>query len=406
LSVNFQRRVWPNGPIALVLANPTTDVVAGRLFVVGGSRCDGERPGIGQLLAAVLTRGTTTANAREIADAVESLGAGLGTEVQPDYFLVRFKGVSADWPALLRLAGDLVQWPTFPATEVELERRLLLEAVQQRQTQPFAAAWDALRPHLYGAHPYGQPELGTAEAIAALSRAEVQDHYRRWFQPDRLIVALAGRLEPEAVWAQIDQQFGDWRGTAPPFPLPARRFRPADAWVDHGHPQNWVLWGWPAPAIAQADAIPFHLLSVGLGDGPSSRLFVELREKRGLAYDVAATFPWRAAGSHLLAYASTAPADTETTSTVLAQEIERWQTEPLPEWEWQMLQSKVLGQHALRCQTNGQWAQALGWREAMGLPLPWDRQFAQAIQEATPQDVQRVAQTYLRQGSRAIAGSR
>jgi predicted Zn-dependent peptidase len=392
--------------VALVLANPTTDVVAGRVFVVGGSRCDGVRSGIGQLLAAVLTRGTTTANAREIADAVESLGAGLGTEVQPDYFLVRFKGVSADWPALLGLVADLVRRPTFPETEVELERRLLLEAVHQRQQQPFAVAWDALRPRLYGEHPYGQPELGTAEAIAALTAADLQDHHRRWFQPDRLIVALAGRVEPEAVWAQIDQQFGDWGGMAPPLPSPPCLASPGEVWVEHSHPQNWVLWGWPAPAIAHVDAIPFHLVSVGLGDGPSSRLFVELREKRGLAYDVAAMFPWRAEASHLLAYASTAPADTDTTSAVLAQEIERWQAEPLPEWEWQMLQSKVLGQQALCCQTNGQWAQALGWREAMGLPLLWDRQFAQAIQAATPQDGQRVAQTYLRQGSRAIAGSR
>ncbi len=401
--MNGQRRVWPNGAIAGVLANPTTDVVAGRVFVVGGSRCDGERPGIGQLLAAALTRGTATANAREIADAVESLGAGLGTEVQPDYFLVRFKGVSADWPALLELAADLVRRPTFPETEVELERRLLLEAVHQRQHQPLAIAWDALRPHLYGHHPYGQPELGVAEAIAALSAADLQEHHRRWFQPDRLIVALAGRLEPEAVWEAIEQQFGDWEGTAPPLPSLPRGVTPGAVWVDHPHPQTWVLWGCPAPAIAHPDAVPFHLMSVGLGDGPSSRLFVELREKRGLAYDVAAMFPWRAEASHLLAYVRTAPADTETVYALLTEEIERWQAEPLPAGEWQMLQSKVLGQQALRCQTNGQWAQALGWREAMGLPLRWDRQFAQAIQAATPQDGQRVAQTYLRPGSWAIA---
>ncbi|MGQ9865808.1 MAG: M16 family metallopeptidase [Pseudanabaenaceae cyanobacterium] len=404
--MNLHRQVWPNGITVLVLVNSTMDIVAGRLFVVGGSRCDGDRPGIGQLLAAVLTRGSTTANAREIADTVESLGAGLGTEVQPDYFLVRFKGVSEDWPVLLRLAGDLVRWPTFPRTEVELERRLLLEAIHQRQTQSLAVAWDALRPHLYGAHPYGQPELGTPEAITALAAAELQAHHRRWFQPNRLIVVLVGRLEPEAVWAQIDQQLGDWQGTAPPIPTAPREHRSVAVWVEHEHPQNTVLWGWPAPAIGHADGIAFHLLSVGLGDGPSSRLFGELREKRGLAYDVAAMFPWRAESSHLLAYVSTAPADAETASAVLAEAIQRWQTEPLSEGEWQMLQSKVLGQQALRCQTNGQWAQFLGWREAMGLPLPWDRQFAQAVRQTTPQDLQRVAQTYLRQGSRAIAGSR
>ncbi|MFQ3679968.1 MAG: pitrilysin family protein, partial [Pseudanabaenaceae cyanobacterium] len=280
----IERRVWPNGVTALVLVNPAVDVVAGRLFVVGGSRCDGEWLGLGQLLAAVLTRGTTTVNAREIADTVESLGASLGTEVHPDYFLVRFKGVSEDWSALLRLAGDLVRRPTFPVTEVELERRLLLEALQQRQTQPFAVAWDALRPHLYGLHPYGQPELGTVATIAALSAAELRAHHRCWFQPDRLVVSLAGRLEPEAVWAEIEQQFGDWQGTGPPLPTASRRCVPDDVWVSHPHPQNWVLWGWPAPAIAHADAVPFHLLSLALGDGNSSRLFVELRERQGLAY--------------------------------------------------------------------------------------------------------------------------
>ncbi|NJK60090.1 MAG: insulinase family protein [Oscillatoriales cyanobacterium SM2_1_8] len=405
--MNIQRQVLANGAIVVVAANPTVDVVAGRLFAIGGRRCDGPWPGMGQLLAAGLTRGTVTANAREIADAVESLGAGLGTEADLDYFLLRFKCVGEDWPALLGLAADLLRRPTFPTGEVELERRLLLEALQQRPTRPLAAAWDALLPHCYGDHPYRHPELGTAQAIEGISGAQLRAHHRRWFQPDRLVIALAGRLTPEEGVARAAQSFGDWLGeTALAIPTGPRQHTPVDLWIDCPHPQNLVLWAWPAPAIAHPDAVPFHLLSLVLGDGTTSRLFVELRENRGLAYDVAALFPWRAETSHLLAYVSTAAADTATASAILCHEVARLQEEPLTAAEWQTVQGKCLGHHALRCQTNGQWAQALGWREAMGLPPHWEAQFVEAVRAATPADLQRVAQTYLTQGSRAIAGRR
>jgi zinc protease len=153
--------------------------------------------------------------------------------------------------------------------------------------------------------------------------------------------------------------------------------------------------GYLAPAMHDPDCIPLKLINSYLGNGMSSRLFVELREKRGLAYDVSAFYPTKLDTSHFAVYMGTAVSNTRVAVSGLRAEVERLCMKPLSAIELQSAKDRLLGQYALGKQTNGQLAQTYGWYELMGLELDFDRQFSEAIQKLSSERLQEVAEKYL-----------
>jgi predicted Zn-dependent peptidase len=139
------------------------------------------------------------------------------------------------------------------------------------------------------------------------------------------------------------------------------------------------------------------LISTYLGNGLSSRLFVELREKRGLAYDVSAFFPTRLDTAPFVTYMGTAPSNTEIAIDGLSSEVARLTKETLSESEIQGAKNKLLGQYALGKQTNSEIAQTYGWYESLGLGIEFDRTFQATIAPITAEQVQEVANRYLSQ---------
>jgi predicted Zn-dependent peptidase len=152
--------------------------------------------------------------------------------------------------------------------------------------------------------------------------------------------------------------------------------------------------GYLASAVQEADYAVLKLLNTYLGNGLSSRLFVELREKRGLAYDVSAFYPTRQSVSTFAVYMGTAPENTETALVGLRTEVERLCSVPLSAEELQTAKNKLLGQYALGKQTNAQLAQTYGWYETLGLGIEFDTRFQQDVASVTPEMAQAVAKRY------------
>ena len=387
MPLHCQRMILANGIVLLVAENPVADIIAARIFIRAGSlRETPEQAGLSHLVAAVLTKGTEQLSAREIAERVESVGASLGTDVAPDYFLLNLKTVSADFADILRLAGELLRSPTFPEQEVEMERRLMLQAIRSQQEQPFALALEQLRQGMYGTHPYAQSGPGTIAAMTQLERNDLQQYHQTYFRPDHLVISLAGRITPAAAIALVQQVFGDWQvpATLPPdLNLPSILPQPQQRVIVQPTQQSIVMLGYLAPAVQAADYAALKLLNTYLGNGLSSRLFVELREKRGLAYEVSAFYPTRLDTSHFVVYMGTAPENTAIAQSSLQAEINRLRDASLSVDELKAAQNKILGQYALGKQTNAQIAKILGWYETIGLGLEYDLQFQKDIAAVT-----------------------
>lgn len=392
------RTVLTNEIVVLSTFNPTVDIIAARLFLRAGSCCEPpDRVGLASLLAAVLTKGTDTLSSLEIAERVEYVGAGLGTDAANDYFLLSLKTVSADFVDVLILAAELLRQPSFPVSEVNLEKRLMIQAIASQQEQPFAIAFDQLRSAMYHDHPYAHSPLGKMETVAKLSREDLQQFHHAYFRPDNLVISISGRIEPDTAFALVERIFGDWQIPAQPLPkLVLQEVTSAPHVVKHQQEtqQSIVMLGYLAPAVQQSDYAIFKLLTTYLGNGMSSRLFVELREKKGLAYEVSAVYPTRAQTSFFTTYLGTAPTNTAIAIEGLQYEVDRLKTTKLVESEIESAKNKLLGQYALGKQTNAQLSQLLGWYETLGLSPDFDRYFQQQIASVTPAEIQSVAHRY------------
>ena len=397
----IHRTVLSNGITVLVIENPSADIIAARLFLRAGSRWEPqEKAGLAHLVAAVLTKGTENLSSLDIAERVESIGASLGTDAASDYFLLSMKTVSTDFAEILGLASELLRSPTFPESEVELEQRLTLQAIRSQQEQPFTVAIDKLRHAMYGDHPYAMSGLGTEESVSQLTRQDLQAYYQTHFRPDNLIISIAGRIAPGDAIALVQEVFGDWQAPDAPLPtlnLPEITPKPNRVLTPQDTQQSIVILGYLAPSITQGtmtDYAALKLLNTYLGNGLSSRLFVELREKRGLAYEVSAFYPTRLSTSQFVTYMGTAPENTTIALDGLQTEVDRLCAAPLSSEEIQTAKNKLLGQYALGKQTNSQLAQIFGWYETLGLGVEFDTTFQDAIAAIDAELAQEAASRY------------
>ncbi len=162
--------------------------------------------------------------------------------------------------------------------------------------------------------------------------------------------------------------------------------------------------GYLAAAVKSPDYAALKLLNTYLGNGLSSRLFVELREKRGLAYEVSAFYPTRLDASHFVAYMGTAPENTAIAIVSLRAEVDRLCQTILSPEELQAAKNKLLGQYALGKQTNAQIAQVLGWYEIIGLGIEFDDKFTDAVAAVTLEEAQAVACRYFSEPYLSVVG--
>ena len=402
------RTVLSNGIVLLVAENPVADIIAARIFIRAGSCNENpQQSGLAHLLSTVLTKGCDGLSSFQIAEHVESMGAGLSADSAADYFLVSLKTVTADFADILGLAGRIMRSPTFPEVEVELERRLALQDIRSQKEQPFTIAFDQLRQVMYQNHPYAMSVLGDETTMSNLTRADLVKYHQTYFRPDNIVISIAGRVTLEDAVTLVENIFGDWQ--APPESLPIVHF--PDIKVEPQHKlkvqqtqQSVIMLGYLGPSVRAPDYAALKLLSTYLGNGLSSRLFVELREKRGLAYEVSAFFPTRLHPASFVVYMGTAPENTSIALTGLRTEVDLLSSNQLEESALQAAKNKILGQYALGKQSNGQIAQVFGWYEILGLGIDFDFLFQELIAGVTVEDAIAAANQYLREPYLSLVG--
>lgn len=396
----IQRTTLDNGITLIVIENPTADIIAGRLFLKNaGTRVESlAQAGVSHLLSTVITKGTESLNAADIAEKVESIGAGLNAESANDYFTIALKTVSEDFSEMLQLVGELMRAPTLPENEIELEQALTLQTIFAQQEQPFNLAFNQLRAQMYPQHPYGISVLGTPETVSQLTRSQLETYHQTYFRPDQLVISLAGRITLEQGMQEVNKVFGDWKQPSTPQPnpaLPSLTPQPSQHSLSQDTQQTIIMLGYLTASIQDADYPILKLINTYLGNGLSSRLFVELREKQGLAYDVSAFYPTRLEPSQLVTYIGTAPDNVDIALQGLRQEVKRICEIELTTEELQASKNKLLGQYALGKQSNGQLAQLFGWYETLNRGIEFDDLFQKTITEVTSEQIQAVARKYL-----------
>lgn len=418
-----QKFTLANGLVLLITENPIADIVSARIFVGAGSLREGQdQAGLAYLVAATLTKGTVHSSSVAIAEQVESVGASLGVERAPDYFLLSLKSVSSDCLDLLSLVAELLQHPSFPKNEIALEKKLALQSILSQQEQPFTTALKGLRQSLYPqGHPYVQTGPGDSYVLEHLQSEDLHQYHQAFFRPDNVVISLSGNLTAHQSLQLCQRVFGDWQVPASALSSPIWLGKegndsqssvisepmtdPRISVTPQSTQQSIVMLGHLAPAVTEPDYAALKLLYTYLCNGLSSRLFVELREKQGLAYEVSGFYPTRLGLSHFVVYMGTAADNTAIALQKLQAEIDRLCQHPLTAEELDATKSKMLGQYILGKQSNAQLAHLMGWYEILGLGITYDQTFPQQIARMNSEAVHQAACQYLQLSHISLVGS-
>jgi len=268
---------------------PSVRSVAIGLWVGAGSRDeDDSQAGISHFLEHLLFKGTRSYSAVEIAEVFDTLGGELNASTARDYTVVYGRVLDEHLETALDVMTDMVFAPTL--SDLDSEREVVLEEIAMIEDTPQELVHDLFTETVFGDHPLGRPVLGSAEVIATVSRRAIAGYHRARYRAEKTVVAAAGSVEHDRL-VELVQRMSAKRGEAPargaaarpPFvapPPPSLRFARKDTEQYH------VCVG--APGLARSDRRRFtaSILDGILGGSASSRLFQEIREKRGLAYSV------------------------------------------------------------------------------------------------------------------------
>jgi zinc protease len=382
----------------LVREDPGVGVVAASLQVRAGSLFESEATaGITNFMHRVLVRGTEKRSALAIIEAAEELGGSLEASGEVESAELRGTAIARQWEPLLALLAEVVLEPTFPATEIERERRLVLGQLQTRADNPFPRAFDTALRDMYGAHPYAWPPLGRAESVREISRDALVAHYRTIYRPDRMVLAVSGNVRRAAVLAAAERLFRRLPSAAGVPTAPAMELTPRaePRIVERDARQAQVLVGFLAPPVLHADYAPVRVLAMVLGGGMSSRLFTELRDRRGLAYSVGVLATARTGPALFAPYLGTAPGNADAALAGMLAEVERIRAEAIGAQELARARAYLLGTLAMDRRTSARLAWHLAFYELIGAGWDWPQRFVRAVESVTVADVARVARQYL-----------
>ncbi|MGH3119396.1 MAG: M16 family metallopeptidase, partial [Gaiellales bacterium] len=285
----YQRTVLGNGLRVLTAAMPQTHSVSVSLYVGAGSRYEREsEAGVSHFVEHLLFKGTEKLpTAKDVAEAIDGVGGVLNGGTDREYTVYYIKVARPHMDLALDVLFELVRRPLMDPSEMEKERQVILEELAMVADSPPQLVDLLLDSLLWPENPLGRDVAGTPETVNGIDRAMVMGYLAQQYVPSNILVSVAGNIVHEEVVDAIAAALGDWKGGKPAAWLPAVSSNGTRCAVHYkATEQAHVSVAVPGLPLNHPDRHAISFLSVVLGEGMSSRLFIELREKRGLVYDV------------------------------------------------------------------------------------------------------------------------
>jgi predicted Zn-dependent peptidase len=396
------RTVLPGGLRVITESLPSVRSAAFGIWAGVGSRDeDTDHAGATHYLEHLLFKGTVRRTAMDISAAMDAVGGELNAFTAKEYTCYYARVLDADLPLAIDVLSDMVNSSLLEARDVDAERGVILEEIAMNEDDPSDTVHEAFAVQLFGDAPLGRPILGSVDSINSISRSRIAEHYAARYTPDNLVVAAAGNLEHEQVVELTRQAFGTIL-TGAAEPAPPRLSGPSGDPSGTGvrlvsrpiEQANLVL---GCASLARNDERRFALgvLNAALGGGMSSRLFQEVREKRGLAYSVYSFSSQHADTGLWGVYAGCLPAKADEVLAICREEIDKLIAGGLTDEELERGKGQLRGSIVLGLEDPSSRMSRLGKAEIVYPRLePVDEVLAR-VEAVTHDDVREVAAAIL-----------
>jgi len=367
---------------------PSVRSVALGFWIAAGSVIEHEeQAGISHLLEHMLFRGTERYESQEIDQIFDAMGAELNAGTDKESTSLYTRTLDRHLEKAFDVMADMVWRPRFG--ELEAEREVVLEEIAMYEDDPQDKVFDLLGGAVYDTHPLGRAVIGRAEVVAATTREQLSAFHAERYAPARIVISAAGSVDHDALVgmaAAADPGAGAAAGRPSPL-LPAPSFAPRVRFGRKDTEQYHLCLGGPGLARDDERRFTLRVLDTVLGGASSSRLFQEVRERRGLAYSVFSFANLHAHSGDIGLYVGTRPENLAEAVSVLADELERFASEPATAQELDRSRENAKGRMALSLESTGARMSRLGGSLLNDLPILSVEEIMQRIDAVTLQDM-------------------
>jgi predicted Zn-dependent peptidase len=401
--MSVRRTVLPSGLRIVTEEVPSVRSAAIGIWVNVGSR--DETPavaGASHFLEHLLFKGTTRRTALEISATIEAVGGEMNAFTSNEYTCFYARVIDTDLPMAIDVVSDLITSSIVSALDVDAERKVVLEEIAMRDDDPSDLVHDLYAETYYGDTTLGRPILGTIKSIKEMSRSSVFNYYKKKYLPQDLVVAVAGNIKHKRVVAMVEEalsrdNFLDVKGAPQIRPNTPVKTKPVHSvgLLTRKTEQAHMFYGMEGVARSDDRRFAMGVLASALGGGMSSRLFQEIREKRGLAYSVYAYAQQFAGSGQIGFYAGCNPTKAIEVVEIIREILADVAENGMSHEEIERAKGAVRGSLVLSQEDSGSRMSRIGKNEIVyGQVMGFD-DILKAISRVNPTDVREIASEYL-----------
>ena len=396
--MEYEKRVLPNGVRVLVSEMPEARSASLSVFVGAGSRLEDRRnAGTGHFLEHIVFKGTAKRpTAAEISQEIESKGGVVNAATDKEVTVFWSRVPARHWRVALDVVADLIHAPMLRPGDVEMEKRVVIEELRMYRDQPQDRVHTLIDELLYPRHPLGWEVAGREPVVNALDGDRLRAFMRTGYVPSKIVVGVAGKVNAGEVFEAVAELFGSSESRTPPKASPAPdagrvRMKLLGRRTEQAH----VCIGWRGVPQEHPDKYSLDMFNAILGEGMSSRLFLELREKRALAYDVHSYGTNYVDAGHHIIYAGVTPERISEVIDAALAEVARLRDEIVPADEIDRVRDFNKGRLELRMEDSRGVSNWLAGQELFLDRVRSVEEVCAIIDSISAEDVQRVARKYL-----------
>jgi len=399
-ALHVERTVLDNGLTLLVVERHNLPVVVVAVGIKAGTLIEPEgKTGLSNLVAKLLTEGTKKRTALEISEEMEFVGASLGSSGGDDYATVSLSILKKDLDLGFDILSDIIINPSFPKDEFKKKITRIKGSLKAREEDPNFVTSKEFKKVVFGAHPYGRLIEGTPETLDNITQKDLRDFHSTYYTPDNAIMSVVGDITMEEVKTSLLKYFSGWQGKGvkilPPHKPEALKEKKIIT-IDKDLTQANIILGHIGVSRDNPDYYALSVMNYILGGGGfASRLVQNVRDEKGLAYDIHSFFdPNKEAGTFQVGLQTKNESANVAIEEIL-KEIKRIRNTPVSDTELSDAKSFLIGSFPLRIETSRKIADFLVAMEYYGLGLDYINKYPTYINNITREDILRVAKNYL-----------
>ncbi len=394
------KEVLNNGVTVIFKETKGMGIIAGSIFIRGGSIEDPEgKKGLTNLTVGMLIKGSKNFSAFDISKVFEDSGGYIGTSTAEEYSTIEFALRTKDFSKALKVIKDILYNPTFPEDKLSLEKKNVIASIKAKKEEGFSYAYDALRKEAYKGTPYQYSPAGEIEDVENISREDLLKRWKELLEGKRFVVAIVGDIHFSDIEKELKEVFEKMDKGSFSYPKYTYNIKGESCkTLKREGAQSTILVAYNAPVASEKEYFAMKVLNGIIGSGFTSRLFQELREKRGLAYAVGSFFPTRINMGRLIAYIGTAPEKTEESLNGIREVIKNVE-KGISDDEIKTAKEKIVGHFLLDHQTRAKQSWYLGWFETIGLGYEMDEKYTDKINSVSKEEIMEAYKKFIPEGN-------